>query len=291
MEQYPDADQTVPTDADASENPGGINRRSALKYGGIAAGLVVATPSILTLGATPASASGQVANQFGGSITSAAGVAIENTPSGLSGTGIVVVSVVVAGERLEANTTVSSNTGNTWTLVTDSYRTNASPGFTMATYYAPLDGEQTSVHFKFAWTGGARAALAGTYFPTATAVNGAVTKAAPSSSTSITAPAGLVVPNRPTDNPAVLFCGGTIRTGNNAPTYTAPSGFGYQANQIYSAYGTATVTSGVGVGHSYVPIDDDWASQTYLTPTSDFGAKSATVATAQMNSATMLCIY
>ena len=232
-----------------------------------------------------------MANQFGGSSTSPSGLYIENTPSGLVGTGMVVVSVVVAGERLAANTAVSSNSGNTWTLVTDSYKTNTSPGFTMATYYTILDGEQTSVNFKFSWTGGARAALAGTYFPTATTVNGQVNKAAPSSSTSVTAPAGLAVPNQPTDNPAVLFCGGTIRTGSNAPTYTAPSGFGFQANQIYSAYGTTTVTSGVGVGHSYVPVDADWESQTYLTPTADFGAKSATLATAQMNSATMICIY
>lgn len=275
----------------------GIDRRRAIKYGTIAAGLAIATPTILTLGASPASASGQVSNQFGGSQTSPSALNIETTPSGLSGTGIVVISVVVAGERLAANTVVSSTgvTGvngfpsNQWTLVSGSYKT--ATGFTMATYYTTLNGSQTKCNFKFAWTGGTRAALAGTYFPTASTVHSVVNKATPSAATSITAPAGLVVPNQPTNKPAILFCGAMLRTGNNAPTYTVPTGFGYQANQIYSAYGTATATSGIGVGHSYYPNDTMWEAGQSITATNSYAAVSASSAASIMNSATMICIY
>jgi len=271
----------------------GIDRRKAIKYGSIAAGLAIATPTILTLGASPASASGQVSNQFGGSQTAPGGTNIESTPSGLSGTGIVVISVAIAGLRLAADTVVSSTAGvdfpsNTWTLVTDSYKT--ATGFTTATYYTTLNGSQHKCNFKFAWTTGTRAALAGTYFPTASTVSSVVNKATPSAGTSITAPAGLVVPNQPTNKPAILFCGSMLRTGSNAPTYTCPSGFGFQGNQIYSAYGTTSATSGVGVGHSYYPTDSMWESGQSITATNSYAAVSATAAASVMNSATMICI-
>ena len=290
MEQYPDSDEAASMSNIGSEKSLSFDRRTAIKYGGIAAGLAVATPTILTLGASPAAASGRVANQFGGSVTSPTALAIETTPSGFAGTGMVVITLAVAGERLAANTTVSSTSSNTWTLVPSSYMTNTSPGFTMATYYTTLDGEQTSCNFKFAWTGGARAALAGTYFPTATTVSSYVSKSAPSASTSITAPAGLVIPDSASHLPAILFCGGMLRTSSTAPTYTIPSGFGLQGNAIYSAYGTTTVTSGVGAGQSYYPTDAMWDNNEKLTATASYSAVSATAGASVMNSATMICI-
>lgn len=277
---------------EASDRPGEFDRRKAIKYGGIAAGLVVATPSMLTLGASPASASGRVANQFGYSGTSGTGTSAQATASGLvAGKGMVVVTVALAGERLAASTTVTSSTGNTWTLVTGSYKTNTSPAFTMATYYTLLTGTQDTCNFTFSWTGGARAAIAGTYFPTGSTVHSIVQKSAPSAGTSITAPAGLQVPDRPTDSAAVLFCGAMLRTSGSAPSYTIPTNFGFQANQIYSAYATAGGASGIGTGHSYFPTDTAWEEGTKITATSDFGAVSATAGAIIMNCATMICVY
>lgn len=276
---------------EATDRPGEFDRRKAIKYGSIAAGLVVATPSILTLGASPASASGRVANQFGYSGTSNAGTSAEATPSGLAGTGLVVVTVALPSEKASGNTSVSSSTNNTWTLVTGSYKTNTSPAFTMATYYTVLDGSQTSCNFKFTWSGGSRAAIAGTYFPTGSTVHSIVQKSAPSASTSITAPSGLVIPSRPTDSPAVLFCGAMLRTGANAPTYTIPTGFGNQANVIYSAYGTTGGTSGIGAGHAYYPTDAMWDAGTKIPSTDNYGAVSATAGASIMNCATMICVY
>jgi hypothetical protein len=71
----------------------------------------------------------------------------------------------------------------------------------------------------------------------------------------------------------------TSPTGATGPVDTGVLGIG------------TVVGVGIGAGHSFYPTDAMWEAGTGLTPTSDFGAISATAGSTTMNCATMLCIY
>jgi len=286
MEQSPDSEATSALDS-ASGRLGEFDRRKAIKYGGIAAGLVVATPSILTLGATPAAASGRVSTQFGDVSANKDTTAIELTRTSASGgysTGLMVITVATAGNR--TFDTPTSTTDNTWTLVPNSNMVGGTL-LQMATYYSVMDTTKnaTSVHFKVTWTGGARCAAFGSYFPTGSQVT-SYTNGTPTSTVNITAPSGLVIPSSPTNEPAILFCIAHNRTGAG-PLYTNPTGFAQVAGIQTTYQASPTPASGVAVNHAYAP---DFGTDTRLTATQNYPAVVGTLGAARTAGATLLCV-
>ena len=249
-----------------------------IKFGTIAAGAAILTPTLLTLGASPASASGYVYDQFGNASST---LATSKTLlyEGLVGRGILIATIAVAGTT--AFNTLSSSTGNSWSLVPN---TNVSGnGLSTGTYISTLDGDQTTADITVGWpTTTMRSVWVGTYFPNAiTGVTDRTHKGAPSSTTLITAPSSLVVG---TNASAVLYIAATLRTTNSStPTYTAPDGFTAVSNPIYQTWSSAnSVTSGVGASHVY---------QYPVNAISNFGEVSATLGTATYNTANLLAIY
>ena len=283
MEQIPDSDAMEQMGLEATDRPGEFDRRKAIKYGGIAAGLVVATPSILTLGASPASASGRVSTQFGDVSANVATTSIELVRGAGYSTGMIVITVATAGAR--TFNTPTSTTGNTWTLVPGSDMAGSTV-LQMATYYSFMDetANASGVNFKVTWTTGARCAAFGSYFPTGSQLV-SYTNGSPTSTTNITAPSGLTIPDSPTDKPAILFCIAHNRTGSG-PLYSNPSGFSQVAG-IQTTYQATAPASGVAVNHSFTP---DFDSGEPLEATGSYPAVTGTLASARTAGATALCI-
>ena len=193
-----------------------LSRRNAIKYGSIGAGMLLAAPTILTLGATPASASGQVSPQV--ATASNSGNVTSLTSSEMqSPVGILVATLTV----FQNNVTLNAPSG--WTALAAGATTGATTtarisSRTFYRYYATKAVNQT---YAFSWTGGAPASLVINKFPTATTITEVSAPVVSSSGTSRTA--GAVTPASNGSGPGtVLVCVGYARSGSS-PTPLVPS--------------------------------------------------------------------
>lgn len=120
----------------------GVSRRTAIKYGSIGAGLLVATPTILTLGASPASASGDGATKYALTAdTTGRSIALS-----ITGPGLWVLAYFVRGNNSNATNVgvserivINSPSPGTWTQLVAQRGTNVSSGLnnriTMRAFY------------------------------------------------------------------------------------------------------------------------------------------------------------
>lgn len=118
-------DSTVSSEGPSPDGQG-FSRRDAIKYGSIGAGLLVATPTILTLGATPASASGDGATKY----ALAADTSGRSVSLSIDNPGLWVVAFYVRGNVVGSSTqpiTINTPTsGGTWTPLFAQRGTNSS---------------------------------------------------------------------------------------------------------------------------------------------------------------------
>lgn len=258
--------------ADTTDTTDGIDgtfdRRRALKYGGMAVGAAALAPTLLTLGATPAAASGATLQQVGSAISTAStSISQSMTPS--SGSGIVLATVAISG----GVSTISTGSST----ITFSQVTNAQSydvALSLTTFTATV-ASATAFTFTASWSGSHIAAVSLTYFPLATSVGNA--KAGEElPQTSVSVPSGLAVASGDT---AVLFCAGALQTAVNTPAYTRPSGSSIITQEWYSA---ASGGAGIGVGQSvFTPV----------TATVNFGSRYGTLASSAESAAMMVAVH
>ena len=181
----------------------GVSRRTAIKYGSIGAGMLVAAPTILTLGATPASASGSVSPQNAGAYND------------LSVTSLTVnfaapMGIMVATVTLQSNTQTITASG--WTAL-DPLSTASATGaqrLTSQTFWRYYSTVQSATDYTFSWPTAAPASVVVNKFPTATTLVAAGTPTLSQTGTSRAASG--VTPQSGADGPgSILFCIGYSR--------------------------------------------------------------------------------
>lgn len=214
----------------------GVSRRNAIKYGTIGAGMLLAAPTILTLGATPASASGQVSPQTA-TVSNTAGLQSLTTTSLQDPVGILIATVSV----LRNNVTI--NTPEGWTALDNATTTSGSGAASISSrtfyrYYATVQADQT---YTFSWTGAAGASCVINKFPTATTVIGVSSPVLSTSGTTRTC--GAVTPASDPSGPAsVVVCLGYGRA-SSSPIPLAPSDSVNSAPLAYTEAGIARVAN------------------------------------------------
>ena len=198
----------------------GLDRRRVIKYGSVAAGAAFLTPTLLTLGASPASASGVPSDQSAGQHNSAAVTSL--TTSALQSP----VGILVAVVTLVSNDQVITPTEDGWTGLTRTSTTSASNLFRNCTqvFHRYYSEAQSNTSYTFSWPTGAAAAVTIMKFERATTV---VSTSTPVLSTSGTSRAtGAVTPSVPsgaTGPPAIVFAMGFSRNGSSVPTPASPT--------------------------------------------------------------------
>lgn len=227
--------ESFPTDPAGSPEPGigseGVDRRRFLTYGGMAAGALAVTPTVLSLGASPAAASGLPSDQNASASNSSVVTSLTTS------TMFEPVGVLVATVALQSNDqTITAPSG--WTALTKAGTTGQAGAARLTTqvfwiYYATQQSDQT---YTFSWATGAPAAVSITKFENAKSV---VSNSGPSLSTTGTSRAtGSVTPSVPGDTtppPSILFCLGYSRV-SAVPTPASPSD---ATNGTYTEYATA----------------------------------------------------
>jgi len=193
-----------------------LSRRNAIKYGSIGAGMLLAAPTILTLGATPASASGQVSPQVAtasnsGNVTSLVSSEMQ------SPVGILVATLTV----FQNNVTLNAPTG--WTALAAGATTGAltTARISSRTFYRYYATKGANTTYTFSWSGGAPASLVINKFPTATTIVENSTPVVSSSGTSRNG--GAVTPiSNASGSGTILVCVGYARA-SSSPTPAVPS--------------------------------------------------------------------
>lgn len=246
----------------------GFNRRDAIKYGSMGAGLILATPTILTLGATPAAASGKVSPQTA-TLSNTSGLTSITTSALQKPIGILIATVTV----FLNNTTFDTPSG--WTALDNASTPSGSTTARISsrTFYRYYATEQADQTYTFTWAGSASAggSCVINKFPMATTVIGASAPVVSTSGTSRTC--GAVTPQSDASGAAsVVLCLGYARASNapipnaptdtiNAPTLYVESGIARVANNgtqhwnLYPAQdastGTITLT---GMTNGYATV-------------------------------------
>ena len=241
-----------PIDSGASH----FDRRRALKYGSMAMGAAVAAPTLLTLAASPASASGTVSSQNGGSSSTAVNSLSVNYTT--SNTGYLVITFCWMGP------VAVTSTPSGWTLLASStMQTTTAPAITTATYSRAITG--SSVSIDLAWTGNSptapstgvsggagpspssvgalgytRYAWAGTYFSKSTAGIIATGLGSITSTTTPTSGSAVVTGVVHPVYAGLLYTCAFAQTASGTPAYTKPTGYTIKANESYYTYDTVT---------------------------------------------------
>ena len=217
----------------------GMSRRKIIKYGGLAAGVVVATPTILTLGATPASASGTAAFKF-----SQVDDTISNQSTQTIGAaGLWVVAFAVKGFNASGTNTATINTPTGWTQIGSQWGSislGASSRLTMALFYRYYDtspGNTNTVTFSHTGSTAFPRGYAGYNFPRATVANSNFggTSFSGNNSASVSSVTTVAAQSK------YLFL--SVGAGTGTPGFTNPTGYTGTSNNITSMGMTAMVSS------------------------------------------------
>jgi hypothetical protein len=226
-----------------------MSRRTLIKYGSLAAGAVVATPTILTLGATPASASGTPSSKFAGVDDTSGSTQSTQT---IAAAGLWVVAFAVRANASGSHHVATINTPAGWTQIGSQWgsigTSSTAPALnarcTMALfyrYYATNPGSTNQVTFSHNGTAGAFRAFTGYNFPRGTVENSNLSAAAFSSNNSASAgPVTTLVK----DSKYLYF---SVVTGSGTPAFTAPVGYSGTSSNI-TAMGIGAAVSSV-----YIP--------------------------------------
>lgn len=246
---------------------GTFDRRRALKFGGMAVSAAALAPTLLTLGASPASASGTPFFQVGSTTPSdSTYISQSMTITGSSGT--VIATLAITGDNHTVSTSGSTAAFSLRSLVYDG-------SLTVATYKADVTS-MSSVLFDASWSASAAtAAVSFTHFPNSPGIYDFVSGTV-ANSTAVVVPAGLDVPVAA--DPAVIFCAGAVQTDVDTPGYTRPTGSSVVTQEWYSA---AFDAIGVGV------------SQTVFHPVSatvDFGSRDGSFDGSTSNAGVMISL-
>lgn len=212
-----------------------FDRRNALKYGGMALGAAAVAPTLLTLGASPASASGRPSDQNAGNYNS--GNVSSLTTSQLN----EPVGVLIATVALQSNDqTITAPEG--WTALTKVGTTGqtTSSRLCVQQFYIIYPTVQTAKTYQFSWSTAAPSAVSVTMYPTARTV---VTYSDPVLSTTGTsrtsAGATVSIPSGSSGPACIIMTLGYSRSAS-APTPGAPSD---SVNGTYTEVGTARTTT------------------------------------------------
>lgn len=229
---------------------GGISRRSALKYGSIGAGMLVATPTILTLGATPASASGTV---FGEDFEGSTGSTGTAKTLSLSINADIAQGIYVAVYAIAENSGAGATNGASfttpagWTKLGQTGTTSAAFGAALSAVVFVADatdngdGTFTAPSITAGYTGGRTGTVSRPRVLTVTQFRmGSVANSATSASfgslvttdAQATGDSTAVV-----DNSALYLC--NVRLGGASPTVAFPSGLTSNTG-TYQDGGTST---------------------------------------------------
>jgi hypothetical protein len=221
-------------------DPGGFDRRRLLKGAAMTAGGLWLAPTVLTLAASPASASGT----FGSAAArTATATPITHTAVTTPATaGIVMVTTVltdsVAAQTYTFSAPSSVGTAN-WTAVETLHIWNATlaRGITLCTYMGTYTAS-TSVTISQAWTGGAtRAVSVRSFFPAGRYVTLVGGTSGTTASTTINAPGGTF----PNDSGVVYWVAGWNAAAASQTITTGPSGYTSAASSIATATNRASV--------------------------------------------------
>jgi hypothetical protein len=250
------------------ESPGldgpGFGRRDAIKYGSMGAGLILATPTILTLGATPAAASGQVSPQTA-TVSNTAGLTSLTTTQLQQPIGILLATVTVFLSN------ITFNTPDGWTALDAATTTSGSGAarISSVTYYRYYATAQADQAYTFTWsptTTAAGASCVINKFPTATTVLGASTPVLSTTGTSRTCTAVTPASNA-SGSASVVVCLGYARVSSvpipNAPTDTI------NAPKLYVEAGIARVANNGSQHWTLFPATDASTGTITLTGMTD----------------------
>lgn len=241
--------ELLPGGADASVFSEGLDRRRLIKIGSLTAGAALLTPTLLTLGASPASASGTPAYNF----ASTANTNAKTLPVSVSGAGLWVVGMIVRGNTYNSTTEpVTFTNPSGWTSLFTQYGTDSSGAadtrITMKAWVKVATTNEGNINFGF--TGGQSAAnhraIAAFQFPTATEALPVSTSAVGTFSTSS------VTAARP--GTSFLYFAGAVGSGN--PTISPDNLDLTSANAVLDYWdGNASqkATIGVGIFNSFNP--------------------------------------
>jgi len=244
----------------------GLSRRNLIKYGSLAAGALVATPTILTLGATPASASGQTAAKFAG-VDDTTGT--QSTQS-ITAAGLWVVGFAVRGANNSGtNNVVTIDTPAGWTAIGSQWGSVGTSTNLPAVgarlimklfyrYYATSPGSSNTVIFSHSGTSALVRAFTGFNFPNATVVNSDF--AGTSFSSNNSASAGSVTSLAP----AAKYLYFSVASGTGTPTFTNPDGYsGTSNNVINMGIASAVPTAYAGAtGSTSGTVTGTWTGST-----------------------------
>ena len=205
----------------------------------------MATPTILTLGATPASASGTPSAKFAGVDDTSGSTQSTQT---IAAAGLWVVAFAVRANASGTHNVATINTPTGWTQIGSQWGSIGTGGnapvtnarCTMALfyrYYATNPGNSNQVTFSHNGAAGAFRAFTGYNFPRATVENSNLLNAAFSANNSTSAgPATTLV----TDSKFLYI---SVATGSGTPAFTLPTGPGG-----YSYTGTSSNIGAMGIG-------------------------------------------